>query len=536
MQSIFFKIYTGLLLAAMVVGLGMYNLSTVVNTYRLESYVEKLSDGIFVLVANNIADKPRLEQREWLASVEHLTGLSIVFTQRQNIEFSSLELLALDRQETVVHANVDQRMAQVFYALPNDSNSLLTLQVRDISEQLARVASLLVLNELQRHDYDGDERQSIFKLLQRQFHFKMDLLEQQQLKLDFAQQRLLDRREVVVSFDEKALATPALMVYAPTLIKEELLVLGPISVFDWAPRSFIYAHVLLGFILLGFSLYLLLRPLQQRIQRMGAEIEDIDLTRVSEPMTVEGRDMLSLLSIKVNVMAKRIHSLMKVQRELTQAVSHELRTPIARMKFHLVLMDKLLGETEKKHLKGLQSDTQILERLVDEILTYANLEQERPHLTINEFDLTEELKTLIDETTAIRPEITIHLENSQLISHVSADKHYMLRACQNLLVNAQRHAHSQVRVVITQNKNAFQVSVHDDGEGISEEEKQTVFEPFKRLDSSRNRKSGGYGLGLAIVYQVMRWHQGEVEIYDSHLGGCEFRLCWKKGLLKSHKS
>ena len=516
-------------MAAIFVAISIYLLSNAVNEYRMTAYVGDVSEGFFTLVANNIAAKPEPVQQQWLAVIQRLSGLKIHLQDQRELSLSEAEKELLLQQKPVIHADIDKHSAKVFYSVSVTSNKVLSLTVHDINEQLARVAGLLVVNELQRHDYNTDERLAVFSLLKQQFSFPLALIRQHNLALDATQLRLLQRGEMVISVSENAFNVASIKVYSPTDVLDEVLVVGPIPMFDWAPRSFIISHVLLGVLLFAITVYILLRPLQLRLRRMGLEIENIDLSQNQPPMTIEGGDMLSLFSQRINTMAGKIQSLMKAQRELTQAVSHELRTPIARMKFHLALMDDLaISHTEEKHLKGIKADIKVLETLVDEILTYAQLEQEQPHLNIVTFDLALEIHQMIKDVQAMRPDIGIHFSNHDVYG-VEADQHYLLRACLNLIVNAQRHARHSVEVNLCMREGDFCISVHDDGEGIADADKADIFTPFKRVDSSRNRKSGGHGLGLAIVFEIMRWHRGTVELCDSPLGGCEFILRWNRG-------
>ena len=500
-------------------------ISLVVNEYRMADYVENVSEGFISLVSSNLIEKNENGQRVWLAGIERLSGLKMRLLKRSMVKLSLNESRKIAQFKPVIHSDVDQRVSQVYYAVPNDDQHLLSLDINDFNEQLARVASLLVQNELSRYDYDNKARRSVFLQLQKQFNYPVMLMSQDVLSLDATQSRLLRRGEMVISLNESSYSVPSIKVFSPTDVLDEVLVVGPVPIFDWTPQYFVLMHTLLGALLFGCCVYWILRPLQERLKRMGQEIEAVDLSQDLPPITVDGSDMLGLFALKVNAMAERIKTLMQSQRELTQAVSHELRTPIARMKFHLALMDELVSNSARKHLSGMQSDAQELERLVDEILSYANLEHQQPQLEISKADLAAQLRRLIIEINTVRPEIEFECDVNQVFI-CEADHHYLLRACQNLLVNAQRHAQKRVRVVLSQNNDEYCICVHDDGEGIADENKLDVFIPFKRLDSSRNRKSGGYGLGLAIVFEIMRWHSGSVKVYDSSLGGSEFRLQW----------
>jgi two-component system sensor kinase ParS len=112
------------------------------------------------------------------------------------------------------------------------------------------------------------------------------------------------------------------------------------------------------------------------------------------------------------------------------------------------------------------------------------------------------------------------------LKYARFDPLLMARALGNLLQNAARYAHSQVNVIFALENGYFQLIVDDDGPGIPEAERDTIFDAFKRLDSSRDRGSGGYGLGLTIAYRISEWHDGEICVSDSPMGGARFEIRW----------
>ena len=102
----------------------------------------------------------------------------------------------------------------------------------------------------------------------------------------------------------------------------------------------------------------------------------------------------------------------------------------------------------------------------------------------------------------------------------------MARAVVNLLRNALLHARSTVSVSLRRENDRTVIDVDDDGAGIDAADRERLFEPFVRLDRSRARDSGGFGLGLAIVLQVARWHGGDAFITESPLGGARVSIAW----------
>ena len=108
---------------------------------------------------------------------------------------------------------------------------------------------------------------------------------------------------------------------------------------------------------------------------------------------------------------------------------------------------------------------------------------------------------------------------------VKGDANQLRRMLQNLIINAFKHAKSKVRVSLKASPTTLQIN--DDGEGIPEDERQRIFTPFVRLDSSRNRKTGGFGLGLAIIQRIARLHKASISVADSELGGANFKVSFQ---------
>ena len=114
-------------------------------------------------------------------------------------------------------------------------------------------------------------------------------------------------------------------------------------------------------------------------------------------------------------------------------------------------------------------------------------------------------------------------------SHAEIEPRYIHRAIQNLVGNAGRYARSAVQVNCVIGPDTCRVDVEDDGPGIPENEWSRVFTPFARLDDSRTRSSGGYGLGLSIVRRIAYWHGGRALVGRSEaLGGARFSLIWPR--------
>ena len=100
----------------------------------------------------------------------------------------------------------------------------------------------------------------------------------------------------------------------------------------------------------------------------------------------------------------------------------------------------------------------------------------------------------------------------------------MSRVLDNLVQNALRYAKHKVDVTFTKDHNDYLLIVEDDGNGIAKDQREHIFEAFSRIDASRDRASGGFGLGLAIADRIIKAHQGSILVSDSSMGGARFEV------------
>ncbi len=212
-----------------------------------------------------------------------------------------------------------------------------------------------------------------------------------------------------------------------------------------------------------------------------------------------------------------------------RAVSHELRTPVARIRFGMeMLAEEDDYEYRLQQVEQIDKDIEALNTLIDEIMTYAKLEQGTPSLDFEKIILFEVLDQVVIETEALKTQKEIELKAPPINVIVEAERRYLHRVVQNLVGNAVRYCDNKVIVSGGINdKGLAYVRVEDDGAGVPEEERQRIFEAFARLDDSRTRASGGYGLGLSIVSRIAYWFGGTIEVDQSPvLGGARFTMSW----------
>lgn len=293
-------------------------------------------------------------------------------------------------------------------------------------------------------------------------------------------------------------------------------------------RANIGAYLVLA-ALLGGVLLIWVRPHWRDLEALRAAANRFGAGNLAARVQIGARSTVHELAEHFNHMAERTQQLIAAQRELTNAVSHELRTPISRLEFELNLLSSVNDERDRERLLGeMRADLGELEKMVSELLTYARLEHPELKLTTETVDTDSWLSAVIGvvaleaDANGIRCRGTTNELQSMAI-----EPRFMSRALVNLLRNAIHYARARVDVTVERaGSGHFRLLVDDDGPGIPAADRVRIFEPFVRLDESRNRATGGVGLGLAIVRRVAEWHGGTVAVVDSPLGGCRFVLSW----------
>lgn len=242
---------------------------------------------------------------------------------------------------------------------------------------------------------------------------------------------------------------------------------------------------------------------------------------------VDSSGTLKELAYSFDSMSTHIQRLLKVQREMINAISHELRTPIARLRFGLEALKDDVDERTEKSVTALEYDVEELNTLVDEVLTYGKLEEGSLALNFEMTSIAQIINSIVEHNHSLLQKFEVSVTISDEDT-VNADSHHLHRALQNLILNASKYANSKIAITFSCDQERWQVDIEDDGPGIPIEDRDKVFIPFQRLDNSRTRASGGYGLGLAIVQRIAFWHGGAVLIESSELGGAKFSFIWSR--------
>jgi two-component system sensor histidine kinase RstB len=305
---------------------------------------------------------------------------------------------------------------------------------------------------------------------------------------------------------------------------------APFNPWGW-PVLLLLGLFITGVLALG--LLLLVRAFDHNLRSVESVSTRIARGEMDARIETSDPGIVSALAEAFNGMADHIQRLVGVQREMIHAVSHELRTPVARIRFGVQMVEDSEDPSAlQKQLEGIDGDIQELDELIDEILTYARLEEGGPVFALQERSITELVRQVLHEQQIIHSNVAINVEvpeNSERYALSDVEPRYMHRALQNLVGNAARYASSEVLITCHCDEQTCRVDVEDDGTGIPEKDWERVFTAFSRLDNSRTRTSGGYGLGLSIVRRILFWHAGQAFISEGkRLGGARFSLVWPR--------
>ena len=302
-----------------------------------------------------------------------------------------------------------------------------------------------------------------------------------------------------------------------------VLAVGPVPYLYFLHQMRLLDLVLLAFIAisLAFPVFIWMRPHWQDMLRLEAAAQRFGDGHLTERIHFDSASSFERLGVAFNQMADNINALIASKKQLIDGIAHELRTPLVRLRYRLEMSENLAAAESQ----ALNRDIGQLEALIEELLTYARLDRPQNELKLTTPDLPAWLRSYVEDVQSVNPQRTL-LIDSMGGDYGALDMRLMERVLDNLVNNALRYSDNTLRISLHLSGNRATLSVEDDGPGIAPEARQRVFEPFVRLDPSRDRATGGCGLGLAIVHSIAQALGGDVSCEASELGGARFCFNW----------
>ncbi|WP_180138873.1 sensor histidine kinase BfmS [Acinetobacter sp. YH12043] len=528
-HSIFLRIYAGLVMLVVLVAVFSYLLVQIINYQRAQEYRESLTNGMAYIISEGVARQPNLQQKmDWVSDASDLLELPIYYVEASKVDITRAEGRRLADRKAVVRWDAKTGVAYIVIGLRDDPSHYLYIKADNITERQMKALPVFILDYLVY--YPGQEKEYL-KRIQDYFSYPISIENVQSLPLDSEQiGRLRLDHSIILYRDSASIRGTTISIISPIPSStSEVLVMGPVPLFNWMPFQLAAGITLLSLFVLSLGIYGLLVPMQRKLREVSYALNKMKTGNMSLRLPVEGSDEMATLASSYNNMSDHIQRLIEAQRELMRAVSHELRTPVARIRFAVEMMaDEDDYDYRLQQVEQIDKDIEALNTLIDEIMTYAKLEQGMPSIEFEDIDLFEVLDQVAVETDALKTGKVVEVLPMPVPVTVEAERRYLHRVVQNLVGNAVRYCEQKILISGGLDaKGMAYICVEDDGPGIPEADRARIFEAFARLDDSRTRASGGYGLGLSIVSRIAYWFGGEIQVDQSPtLGGARFIMIW----------
>ena len=275
--------------------------------------------------------------------------------------------------------------------------------------------------------------------------------------------------------------------------------------FELQKEYVIFLLVTISLVLIGA--YFLIRRILKPIKWLRQGVNEVAKGNFDQPIPIRKNDELGELSKSFNTMSSRIKEMIKARDQLLLDVSHELRSPLTRIKVSLELMNKDAAHS------SIAEDIHEIETMITEILESERINSKHGKLEKRNIDIIPLVTDLLQQYRDNSPGIIIKSNPGPLM--LEADEERLRTAFKNILDNALKYSKetsSPVEINIQQKDNSIYITFKDTGTGIDKEHLPYIFEPFYRVDSSRSKKTGGYGLGMSLCKKIIESHEGTITI------------------------
>ena len=295
---------------------------------------------------------------------------------------------------------------------------------------------------------------------------------------------------------------------------------------DYRNKSLLISSILslLGGVITYFISGRALKPLSD----FSNKIEEVQAQNLSDSRIEENKvKELNQLSVSYNKMLDRLSAAFEVQRQFTANAAHELRTPLALMQVQLDAYNSTEHpDNDASATQTIQMVTEQNERLTKMVKTLLDMSELQTIARDETIDLDALIEEVLVDLEPLAQEKNITLTNQCNEVKLLGSDILIYRLVYNLVENGIKYNRIDGSVTVkafTKDQHIY-LTVTDTGNGIPKDLRERVFEPFFRLDKSRSRELGGVGLGLALVHEIVRVHDGSIQVKDNPDGGTIFEV------------
>lgn len=287
------------------------------------------------------------------------------------------------------------------------------------------------------------------------------------------------------------------------------------------PQRIIIGILVSGLICFALAAHLSapIKHLRQAAMRLSQG--DLD-ARISDT-TRNRHDEIGALASDFNIMADRLQTMINLQKHLMRDISHELRSPLARIQVALELARQRNPSADHHELQRIELELERLNNLIDELLTFVRMETDQSNIETQNINLAELLHHIVEDSrfeNCQSPQHTPILIDCPAHVEIAANPPLLHRALENIIRNACFYTAAGTTVNITCGAvdGNLLLTVQDEGPGVPDDMLDKIFQPFSRVSKSREKNSGGYGIGLAISKRAIEIHGGRIHAENNATG------------------
>ncbi|HBX52015.1 MAG: hypothetical protein A2275_00790 [Bacteroidetes bacterium RIFOXYA12_FULL_35_11] len=274
-----------------------------------------------------------------------------------------------------------------------------------------------------------------------------------------------------------------------------------------------FVHLVLMFLvaLMFFIGFIFIHHILNPVKKLIVAVNEIRKGNLDYKISFKGKDEFGHLAEAFNAMSAELKKMIQARDQLLLDVSHELRTPITRSKLALEMMDDSKGKT------SVIEDLKEMELMITDILETARLKNGQISLNAKVVSIKELFLKTLSSFENQKSRIIVNPVSENLI--IKADEGKLIIALRNIIENALKFSSPEgreIEISVFDHPDKINLQVEDFGQGIPEDKIPFVFEPFYRVDDSRSKKSGGYGLGLHLCKRIMEAHRAEITIKNKN--------------------